>query len=226
MGPKAIAAPLKVLAGAVLLLAGVSLIRADSLCAYKTESGAIVYTNAPTKDGVCAAPAKAPPVPPPSMRSVEKYDAVIKHWAHQYGVSPKLVHAVVATESAYNPGAISPKGARGLMQLMPETARRYGVKDSYNASENIRGGVAHLRELLDAFNGDTRLAVAAYNAGSQAVIKHSGVPPYQETRDYVRRVIGRMDGSTVGLANGVKVAGTDGSIELRTSSTGSPLLIN
>src|SRR5881409_3038557 len=121
--------------------------RADSLCAYRTESGALVYTNTPTKDGLCASASVAPPIGPVPDSQVARYDASIRNWAQQYGVSPGLVHAVVATESAYNPAAVSSKGARGLMQLMPETARRYGVTDAFDADQNIRGGVAHLRDL-------------------------------------------------------------------------------
>src|SRR5436309_102594 len=141
---------------------------ADTLCAYRTESGALVYTNTPTKDGLCASASSAPPIGPAPDSQVVRYDASIRNWAEHYGVSPRLVHAVVATESAYNPAAVSSKGARGLMQLMPTTAKRYGVTDSFDAEQNIRGGVAHLRDLLDTFGGDTRLAVAAYNAGTGA----------------------------------------------------------
>src|SRR5262249_13987333 len=121
-----------------------------------------------------------------------RFDAMIQNWAGHYNVPPSLVHAVVSTESAYNPGAVSSKGAQGLMQLMPQTARRYGVTNSFDADQNIPGGVGHLRDLLDAYGGDTKLAVAAYNAGSGAVDKYSGVPPYMETRQYVKSVLGKM----------------------------------
>jgi len=98
-----------------------------------------------------------------------------------------LVHSVIQAESNYNPLAVSPKGAQGLMQLMPSTARRFGVANSFNFAENIEGGVRYLRYLLTLF-GDQKLAVAAYNAGEEAVIRHGGVPPYAETRNYVRAV--------------------------------------
>ncbi len=99
-------------------------------------------------------------------------------------VDPLLVHAMIEVESGYNPFAISPKGAEGLMQLIPSTARRFGVKNSYNLTENISGGVRYLRHLLDLFP-DQRLAIAAYNAGEEAVRRYGGVPPYRETRNYV-----------------------------------------
>jgi soluble lytic murein transglycosylase-like protein len=109
-------------------------------------------------------------------------------------LDPLLVHSVIQAESAYNPFAISPKGAKGLMQLMPSTARRFGVSNSFDVFDNIQGGVRYLRYLMDLF-GNTRLAVAAYNAGEQAVIKYGGVPPFPETRNYVRTVNSAYEGS-------------------------------
>lgn len=106
------------------------------------------------------------------------------------GIDPELLHAVVQTESAYRPRALSPKGAQGLAQLMPDTARHYGVKDAFQPADNLRAGARLLRELLDRF-GDLELALAAYNAGAGAVIRHGGVPPYSETREYVPRVAER-----------------------------------
>jgi len=117
------------------------------------------------------------------------YRQTIMHYAHEYGVEPTLVRAVVHAESAFNPDAVSSKGAGGLMQLMPGTAARYGVHDRFNPQANIAGGVAYLAFLLDLFNGNERLAVAAYNAGEGAVKKYGGVPPYNETRKYVKRVM-------------------------------------
>jgi soluble lytic murein transglycosylase-like protein len=199
---------------------------ADTMCAYRTESGALVYTNTPTKDGVCASASVAPPIGAVPDSQVSRYDTPIKSWALHYGVSARLVHAVVATESAYNPAALSPKGARGLMQLMPATARRYGVTDSFDAEQNIRGGVAHLRDLLDAFGGDTRLAVAAYNAGAGAVQKYSGVPPYAETRHYVGSVLGRLRGRVTGLTRPSAAPIQSASVRLRIDPAGSVSLIN
>jgi hypothetical protein len=120
-------------------------------------------------------------------------DAHIEEVAVRYGIAPRLVAAIVAAESEFNPRAVSPKGAQGLMQLMPETAASLDVQDSFDARENIEGGVRHLRALLDRFRGNVPLAVAAYNAGEQAVITYRGIPPYPETRRYVIRVLRRVD---------------------------------
>lgn len=199
---------------------------AETLCAYRTESGALVHTNAPTKGGLCAVASSAPPVRPASTGTIARYDAAIRSWSQHYGVSSTLVHAVVSTESAYNPGAVSPKGARGLMQLMPATAKRYGVKDSFNAEENIRGGVAHLRDLLDAFGGDTKLAVAAYNAGAGAVHKYSGVPPYRETRQYVSRVLDKTYGASPTFTRTATLARNEGPVVMRVAPNGAILLAN
>jgi len=124
-----------------------------------------------------------------------RFDAAIVEHARLNGVRPDLVRAVVQVESAFNPAAKSPVGAMGLMQLMPETARRFGVKNPFNPIENIRGGVAYLRELLDRYMNNEVLALAAYNAGPGAVDKHGqSVPPYRETRNYVAQ-INRMIGT-------------------------------
>jgi len=108
--------------------------------------------------------------------------------ARQFGVEEAVVRAVIHAESAFNPTAVSHAGAQGLMQLMPATARRFGVSDSFDASQNIRGGVQYLSWLLRRFNGNLTLAAAGYNAGEGAVDRHGGVPPYRETQNYVVRV--------------------------------------
>ncbi|MCL7714215.1 lytic transglycosylase domain-containing protein [Stenotrophomonas mori] len=108
--------------------------------------------------------------------------------AREFGVEEAVVRAVIHAESAYNPSALSRAGAQGLMQLMPPTAARFGVSDAYDAGQNIRGGVQYLSWLLRRFKGDLTLAAAGYNAGEGAVDRHGGVPPYSETRYYVRRV--------------------------------------
>jgi len=115
----------------------------------------------------------------------------IREVAERNGVDPALVEAVIRVESAFNPWAVSPKGAQGLMQLMPRTANALGVRDSFNPRQNIEGGVRHLRYLLDRYPGNLSLALAAYNAGEGAVDYYGGVPPYAETRQYVQKVLQR-----------------------------------
>lgn len=124
--------------------------------------------------------------PPPAIP--QAFDELVTSLAKRHGVDARLVHAVITVESAYQPRARSPKGARGLMQLMPATAQRFGVTDVYDPGQNIAGGVEYLAWLLKRFNGDTRLAAAGYNAGEGAVDRHGGVPPYAETQVYVERV--------------------------------------
>jgi soluble lytic murein transglycosylase-like protein len=124
-------------------------------------------------------------------RRAAAYDDLIMEHSTRHALSPDFVRAVIQAESAFNPRARSVKGAMGLMQLMPQTARAYGVFDPFNAAENIRAGVAYLRSLLDRFNQDESLALAAYNAGPAAVEKYGrSVPPYKETRSYVAKIRG------------------------------------
>jgi hypothetical protein len=126
-----------------------------------------------------------------------RYDALVEEHAAMHGVRPELVRAVIQVESAFNPRATSPKGAMGLMQLMPGTAADLGIVDAYDPGENIRGGVTYLRSLLDQFGGNEELALAAYNAGPHAVARYGNVvPPYRETRDYVQKVRARTSMST------------------------------
>ncbi len=116
------------------------------------------------------------------------YQSEIAAAAREFGVDEAIVRAIIHAESSFNPMALSHAGAQGLMQLMPPTARRFGVTDSYDANQNIRGGVKYLAWLLKRFNGNLTLAAAGYNAGEGAVDRHGGVPPYQETQRYVQRV--------------------------------------
>lgn len=122
-------------------------------------------------------------------RNPEEFASIINQCALEYGVDKALVQAVIHAESGYNPNAVSRRGATGLMQLMPKTAQGLKVNDSFNPSENIRGGVRYLRFLLDTFKGDVTLALAAYNAGLSKVAKYGGIPPYNETRTYVAKVL-------------------------------------
>jgi soluble lytic murein transglycosylase len=128
------------------------------------------------------------------------YDQMIERYADAYNVDPLLVRAVILVESDFNPRCVSNKGARGLMQLIPETAHRYGVKNVFDPEENIRGGVHYLSDLLGMFGHDMERALAAYNAGEGAVTRYGGIPPYQETTTYVNRALtvyyGRPYGAT------------------------------
>lgn len=121
-----------------------------------------------------------------------EFEQLIKNCSEKYGVNPSLVKAVIHAESGYNPNAVSSKGASGLMQLMPSTAKSLKVADRFNPKDNVEGGVKYLRFLLDTFRGDVSLAVAAYNAGLSKVAKYGGIPPYNETRTYVNRVLSYM----------------------------------
>src|SRR6266508_7005786 len=158
-----------------------------------TSDGTVHFTNAPTdpryrglgySSGTAARYLRLPPA------DTGRYVTEIKDASGRYGVPERLVQAVIRAESAFNPRAVSIKGAQGLMQLMPETASLLGVRNSFDPQQNIDGGVRHLRGLIDRFGNDLKLALAAYNAGEQAVLNHRGVPPYAETRDYVTKVLG------------------------------------
>jgi soluble lytic murein transglycosylase-like protein len=155
------------------------------------------YRLRPSADWVLRSPSQPAPVvaaapkPAPSPALARKrFHAEIASAAHKAGVDPALVHAVIGVESAYRENAVSPKGAVGLMQVMPETGRRYGVENLTLPSQNIRAGTRYLSDLMRMFNGDLSLVLAAYNAGENAVIRYGGrVPPYPETRQYVPRVL-------------------------------------
>ncbi len=133
-------------------------------------------------------------------------EALVRRAARRFDVEPELIHAVIRQESGYDPFAVSHKGAKGLMQLMPATAKRFGVKDVFDPAENVHGGVKYLRQLLDRYDGDRRLALAAYNAGEGAVDRFGGVPPYQETQDYVERIVGPSDSGIAADAEAIDPA--------------------
>jgi len=122
------------------------------------------------------------------ISSVNKFNEYVMQASRKYNVDANLIHAVIKAESSYNPDAISPKGAGGLMQLMPDTATQYGVTDRFSPEENIDGGTKYLKFLLDRYEGDISLAIAAYNAGEGTVDKYNGIPPYLETIRAVRAV--------------------------------------
>ena len=144
---------------------------------------------------------------PTSPTYNETYDNLITQHAQAQGVRPDLVRAVVQVESGYNARAVSPKGAQGLMQLMPSTAAELGVRSPFDPEENIRGGTTYLRQLLDRFGGSEELALAAYNAGPTAVDRYGNhVPPYAETQDYVRKVRTQTPTQTTPSAQAAKPA--------------------
>ena len=164
-------------------------VMADGELYYYEEQGRIVITDTPSREDVRPVPGIEPETAPDDGRlPITPYDPFIERVAQEYGLSSRLIKSVALVESGFNPRAVSHKGAQGLMQLMPATARRYGVRDPLDPLQNLRAGARHLRNLLDEFGGDLTLALAAYNAGSGAVRRHGGVPNYRETRDYVRKV--------------------------------------
>ena len=161
----------------------VSVVRADARTGRLVRS--VVVASKPSPAKVAGKQAAGNEVGPPSADSPMR--AMAQETAKTLDVNPFLVDSVIQVESNYNPYAISPKGAQGLMQLMPDTARRFGVTNSFDPQQNIEGGVRYLKFLQETFQDD-RLAVAAYNAGEKAVAKYKNVPPYRETVDYVAKV--------------------------------------
>ena len=173
----------------------------------RNANGVVEATNVPdAPDFRLTYPGKGTLIHSRGFRRVRydgRYDGHILDAAATHGVSEQLVKAVISQESEFDPLAVSSKGARGLMQLMPDTARRYGVADSFDPRQNIFAGVQHLRFLLDMFGGDVGLALAGYNAGENAVARYRGIPPYRETRNYVQRIQERLSGDgSSGSANG------------------------
>lgn len=156
------------------------------------SSGGVHFTDNPRHGGFVPHEfVSVRPMPPGSRRlvSTRAWDGLISRMARAQEVSPALVKAVIHAESAFDPRAVSQRGAMGLMQLMPQTSRALGVDDPFNPWQNIAGGTRYLRAMLELFPGETQLALAAYNAGVTTVKRYRGVPPYPETRTYVRRVM-------------------------------------
>ena len=134
-------------------------------------------------------PARVPILRPAAEHSADSYRALIREMADRHAVAPALVEAVIRVASNFDPRAVSRKGARGLMQLMPATAARLGVRNAFDARENVGAGVRHLRFLVDRYDGNVPLALAAYNAGVEAVARYGGIPPYAETQAYIARIL-------------------------------------
>jgi len=200
-------------------------VRADELFFYD-KNGEIVITNTPSRRDV-------KPVPRlrggPTQRAVTlpatPYDPYIEMVARQHGVDPTLVKAVALVESGFNAKATSSKGAQGLMQLMPKTAAQYGVTNIRDPYQNLNAGAKHLRELLDRYEGDVTLALAAYNAGSGAVARYGGVPAFAETKDYVKKVQAKM-GRTPRKREGRLVSTQAVNVQMRVERDGSVTLFN
>jgi soluble lytic murein transglycosylase-like protein len=162
---------------------------------------ALRFRDIAAVEDLACQPAPPPKAPLPRQAGRDSPNRqIVAGWVRQiapaYAIDPELVMAVIQAESAYNPGALSPKNAQGLMQLIPATAQRFGVKDPWNPVENIKGGVAYLSWLLRHFDGKVEWVLAAYNAGEGAVDRHQGVPPYQETQAYVKKILAQYPKTT------------------------------
>ncbi|MGH7846119.1 MAG: lytic transglycosylase domain-containing protein [Candidatus Binatia bacterium] len=160
-------------------------VRADQIYRCR-KNGVMLFTNVPTE---CGYPLVLGGTGKNGAASFQQFEGAIASAAGRHGVDAQLVRAIIKVESDFNSHARSHKGAQGLMQLMPDTARLHNVANAYDPAENIDGGVRHLRLLLDQYRGDLQLTLAAYNAGIKAVEKHRGVPPFIETKEYIRRVL-------------------------------------
>jgi hypothetical protein len=183
--------PLKRVAGGLVVVASLSLPAEAQIYTRVNANGVVEATNIPESPAYqLTYPGKGTLIHSRSFRGVYtgEYDAHIDDAAATWGVSPALVRAVIQIESEFDRNAVSSKGAQGLMQLMPFTARRFGVLDPFDARQNVFGGVQYLRLLLDLFGGDVALALAGYNAGENAVVRYGGIPPYKETQGYVRKI--------------------------------------
>lgn len=159
-------------------------VSADSLYSYINERGIKVYTNI----GVNRTDLPRQETRSTTRKISNPYLPLIHESAQRFNLDADLVKAIIQVESNFNPRAVSSKGCVGLMQLHPDTAKRFGVRNSFDPAQNIRGGVQYLRFLTDHFNGNLPLVLAAYNAGENAVRRHRGIPPYRETQQYVRKV--------------------------------------
>lgn len=186
---KSSAVPLLILGLLTSLTGAIQLNAADSPDSIRPAA------NADRKGTVSfiSAPRRSPAV----MNVPAPYLNLIRHYSTKHNLREDLVIAVIRAESSFNPNAVSHKGAVGLMQLMPVTAAQYGVSDRFNVDQNLDAGIRHLKYLYERYNQDISLTLAAYNAGEEAVKKYGGVPPFRETRDYIRRINGFL-----GLNNG------------------------
>lgn len=162
---------------------------------FTDADGVMHFTNVPSTPRYAGMKRVAYMPEPSALRRArpadpDRFSPLVEQAAREHQIDQALLRAVIAVESGYDPNAVSRKGAVGLMQLMPQTARRYGVRDIYDPAQNIQGGARYLRDLMGKFNNDLTLVLAAYNAGEDAIVQHGNrVPPYRETRSYVPRVL-------------------------------------
>jgi len=188
---------------AACVLVGVAGPANAQIYSWRDANGNFVYSDHPPEDAARSFRViytRFRSTRPANVEYANLYDPLIRKHAAVYDVSPDLVRAVVQVESGFNPRAVSAKGAMGLMQLMPSTAIEMGVGNVFDPDENIRGGVAYLRQLLNRYAGDRTLALAAYNAGPEAVARYAyQVPPFRETQQYVAQVHSRSGASAVAV---------------------------
>lgn len=192
---------------------------ASSLYRWLDADGVAHFTNAPTdprfqRIGSASGTAQGWLRLPEGI--TPRFGEEIREIAARHGVAADLVEAVIRVESAFNPRAVSNKGAQGLMQLMPRTASSLGVRNVFDPRENIEGGVRHLRYLLDKYPGNVSLALAAYNAGEKAVDSHRGIPPYAETQQYVQKILGSGGAASGNAVRSVvyRYTETDGTVTI------------
>jgi len=210
---------LAVLASLTLITALAPAAFASGLYRWVDEDGVAHFTNAPTdprfrRIGSMSGTAQGWLRLPEGIRA--RFSDEIREIAARHGVAADLVESVIRVESAFNPRAVSNKGAQGLMQLMPRTASSLGVRNAFDPRENIEGGVRHLRYLLDKYPGNVSLALAAYNAGEKAVDHYGGIPPYAETQQYVQKILGPGPAGSGNAVRSVvyRYTATDGTVTI------------
>jgi soluble lytic murein transglycosylase-like protein len=164
--------------------------RAAEIVAVTNDQGQTIFINRgePRAHPDWSKGAEQPARAPTASLPPQAINQLVEETANRFQVDPQLVHAIIKVESQYDPNAVSSKGAMGLMQLIPKTAKRFGVENPFNPKENIEGGVGYLKHLLNLYGGDLSLSLAAYNAGEHAVERFGGIPSFAETRDYVQKV--------------------------------------